>query len=118
MTFASVDDYVASFPSEVQSVLREARARIHARLPDPGDRISYNIACMTSGGRDVVYVAGWKKHIALYPVPDGGPADDEFRARIAPYRSGASTAKFMLNQPVPWDLVEQMADLHLAAMQR
>lgn len=112
-SFASVDDYIASFPPQVQEVLREGRARIHARLPDPADRISYNIACMTSAGRDVVFLAGWKKHISMYPVPDGGP---DYEASVAPYRSGASTVKFMLDKPIPWALVEQITDLQLASL--
>ncbi len=49
-----------------------------------------------------MYFAGWKRHVSVYPIPDG---DATFEAEIAPYRSGASTARFPLGRPIPYDLI-------------
>ena len=41
--FESVDDYISSFPAEVQTILQAARETIHAAAPDLQESISYEI---------------------------------------------------------------------------
>src|SRR5207247_1191338 len=101
-TFASVDDYIASFPSDVQQTLGEIRRTMHAVVPDAGEAISYGIPTITLEGRALVYFAGWKRHVSVYPVPDG---DEDYSATVAPFRSGASTVKFPLTAPIPYDVI-------------
>jgi uncharacterized protein YdhG (YjbR/CyaY superfamily) len=107
-TFATVDDYIASFPPAVREVLNDIRRTMQAVLPDAGETISYNIPTLTLDGRSLVYFAGWKRHVSVYPIPDG---DDAYEAQLAPYRSGASTAKFPLDKPIPLDLVARITKL-------
>ena len=66
--FESVDDYISSFPAEVQTILQAARETIHAAAPDLQESISYGIPTFSVGGRPVVYLGGWKKHITIYPI--------------------------------------------------
>ena len=113
-TFEGVDEYIATFPPATQQVLQGVRRALHAAVPGASERISYNIPTVTLDGRSIVYFAGWKRHISVYPVPDG---DADYEAAIAPYRSGASTAKFPLTKPVPYDLVGHIA-MRLAASHR
>jgi uncharacterized protein YdhG (YjbR/CyaY superfamily) len=110
MTFATVDEYIASFPPDVRSVLEEARRRIHAVVPAAGEAISYGIATFTLDGRYLVYLAGWKRHISVYPVPSG---DEAFEQAIAPYRSAKSTVRFPLNKAVPYELIERVVEVLL-----
>ena len=107
-TFDTVDAYIASFPTATQRVLEDVRRAMHGAVPGAGETISYDIPTLTLEGRPVVYFAGWKRHVSVYPVPDG---DAEFEAALAPYRSGASTAKFPLTEPVPYELISQIATL-------
>jgi uncharacterized protein YdhG (YjbR/CyaY superfamily) len=109
-TFATVDDYIASFPPEVQDVLQDIRRTMHAAVPDAGEAISYGIPALTLHGRSLVYFAGWKRHVSVYPIPDG---DDAYEAQVAAYRSGASTAKFLLGTPAPLDLIARITRLHV-----
>jgi uncharacterized protein YdhG (YjbR/CyaY superfamily) len=110
MTFATVDEYFASFPPEVRSVLEEARRHIRSVVPAAGETISYGIASFTLHDRYLVYLAGWKRHVSLYPVPTG---DAPFEEAIGPYRSAKSTVKFPLNKAVPYDLIERIVELLL-----
>ena len=105
-TFATVDEYIDSFPAETQDVLRRIRRTVHDAVPGADDAISYDIATITLDGRSLVYFAGWKRHVSVYPIPDG---DATFEAEIAPYRSGASTARFPLGRPIPYDLIGRVA---------
>ena len=107
-TFATVDDYIASFPPAVQEVLHDVRRTMHAVWPDAGETISYSIPTLTLNGRSLVYFAGWKRHISVYPIPDG---DDAYEAQLESYRSGASTAKFPLGKPIPLDLIARITKL-------
>ncbi|HCT79211.1 MAG TPA: hypothetical protein DGT23_22160 [Micromonosporaceae bacterium] len=106
--FSTVDEYIRSFPEDVQKVLEEMRRRIHKAVPGSGEKISYQIPTITLDGKYVVYFAGWKQHVSLYPVPAG---DEAFEKKIAPYRAAKGTLKFPLGKPVPYDLVERVAKL-------
>jgi uncharacterized protein YdhG (YjbR/CyaY superfamily) len=110
-TFASVDDYIASFPPAARLVLEEVRRTMHATVAGAGEAIRYNIPTLTLGGRSVVHFAGWKRHVSIYPIPDG---DAAYEAQVAPYRSGASTAKFPLTEPIPVELIARITTLLVA----
>jgi uncharacterized protein YdhG (YjbR/CyaY superfamily) len=112
--FETVDEYIASFPAEVQEVLQEIRRTCHAAVPDAGEMISYGLPTITLGGKYVVYFAGWTHHVSVYPVPDG---DAAFRASLAPYRAAKGTLRFPLGKPVPYGLIGKVAAL-LAVQRR
>jgi uncharacterized protein YdhG (YjbR/CyaY superfamily) len=100
--FQSVDDYIATFAPDVQTVLQAVRDTIHAAAPGATESISYQIPTFSIDGRPIVYLAGWKKHISIYPIPD---LDEKLEPQIAPYLSGKGTAKFGLGKPIPHELI-------------
>ena len=110
--YASVDEYVATFPPAVQEVLEAVRRTVHDALPGVGETISYHMPLFTLEGQGLFFLAGWKRHVSVYPVPE---LDDATAADVAPYLSGASTLKFPLSSPVPLDLVRRVALVHAAA---
>lgn len=107
-TFATVDEYIGSFPDDVRTILEEIRHRIGNAVPLAQETISYQIPTFTLDDGAFVYVAGWKHHVAVYPVP---PGDEAFEQELAPYRSAKGTLKFPLKQPIPYDLIERVAVL-------
>ena len=111
---ATVDDYIATFPTETKAVLSEVRRAIHEVVPGAGERISYGIPTITVADRALVSFAGWKRHVALYPAPSG---DEELQSVLAPYLTGASTVKFPLNDPIPYDVVKQLVRQHVVNRQ-
>ena len=110
--FASVDEYIGSFPADVREVLEEVRRTVRAVVPEAGEKISYQIPTVTLDGKALLYFSGWKEHIALYPIP---PVDDALAAEIEPYRSGKGTLKFPLKQPIPYDLITHLTQASVAA---
>lgn len=108
MTSADVDAYIDSLPDDARPVVAEIRHRIHAALPEAGEKLSYQIAGFTLGGRTVVHVGGWKSHVSVYPVPDAGP---ELAGRLAPYLAGKGTLRFSLREPVPYELIDEVVAL-------
>jgi len=112
--FGSVEEYIGSFPADVQAILEQVRRAILGAVPGAGETISYQIPTITLGGRPLLYFAGWKRHISVYPAPAG---DEVLERRLGPYRSAKSTLKFPLSQPVPYDLIAQVAELSLRQRQ-
>jgi len=107
-TFASVDDYIASFSPDVQRTLEEVRAAIRAAVPGTEERISYGIPTFTLDGRYVVYFSGWKRHVSVYPIPDTS-GDAALERELKPHMAGKGTLKFALDQPMPIELIQRVA---------
>lgn len=107
----SVDDYIQTFPAEMQTILEKVRQAIAAELPDAEQTISYSIPTFKMNGQYLVYFAGWKDHISVYPIPPKG--DKVFQKEIAPFRTGKGTLQFPLDKPIPYDLIRKIAQLHL-----
>lgn len=101
----SVDEYIASFPSEVRPVLGQLRAAILRVAPATVESISYGVPTYKLDGKYLVYFGGWKQHVGIYPVIDIGP---DLEAEVAPYRAAKGTLRFPLKQPVPIELVERV----------
>ena len=108
--FASVDDYIASYHEETRSQLAGVRRTIHEAAPHAAEKISYGMATFTVDGKPLIYYAGWKNHVGLYPVPTGDP---EFEDAIGPYRRAKDTVRFPISRPVPLELISEITDLCL-----
>ena len=87
----TIDDYIAAFPKDVQSQLQQVRRAIAKAAPAAEEAISYRIPTFKIDGRYLIYFAGFKSHIGLYPVHTDGAG---FSAAMARYASGKATLKF------------------------
>jgi uncharacterized protein YdhG (YjbR/CyaY superfamily) len=104
----TIDEYIASCSPDVQATLEAIRRTIRKVLPGAEEAISYQIPTFRLDGGYVVYFAGWKKHVSLYPIPD---ADAELENELAPYKAGKGTLRFPLGKPIPHGLIERVVDL-------
>ena len=115
----TVDEYIAGFPPEVAERLQKIREVIVAEVvrgsgghgsaagaAPPDEKIRYGIAAVMLGGRYALHYAGWKKHIGLYPVP---VFDEPLESEVAPYRSEKDSVVFVNTQPIPYDLIGDIA---------
>jgi uncharacterized protein YdhG (YjbR/CyaY superfamily) len=107
----SIDEYIDTFPEEVQTILKRVRRTIKAAAPEAAEKISYGIPTFTLNGKYLIYFAGWKQHISLYPIPAG---DDAFHQEIAKYISGKGTLKFPIDKPMPLKLITKIVKLKVA----
>lgn len=105
--FKSVDEYIASQPATVKSILKRVRSSIRKALPEAEEVISYQIPAYKLHGARVLYFAGWKRHYSLYPAGERLVA--EFRDELAPYEVNKGTIRFPLSQPVPVKLIGRIA---------
>ena len=68
-----IDEYIARFPSDVQTVLEQVRTIIRQAAPEATETISYQMPAFRQHGI-LVYFAAWKNHIGLYPPISGDTA--------------------------------------------
>lgn len=104
--FATIDDYISTFPDEIQVILEKVRMTLRNAVPSAGEAISYQMPTITLDGKSLVYFAAWKNHIGLYPIP---AADDALEQDVEPYRGAKDAVKFPYGQPIPYDLIERLA---------
>ncbi len=109
--FASIDEYIAAFPDDMQKILKKVRSTIQAAAPEAQETISYEIPTFKLNGKYLIYFAGWKNHISIYPIPSG---DAAFQKAVEPYVSGKGTLKFPVDKLIPYPLITQMVKLQIA----
>jgi len=110
-SFKSVNEYIASFPRDVQKILKQVRATIKAAAPKATEKVSYQIAAFELNSRNLIHYAAWKTHIAIYPIPAGS---DAFNKQVAPYADGKGTLKFPLDKPMPLKLITKIVKYRVA----
>ncbi|HYG58059.1 MAG TPA: DUF1801 domain-containing protein [Symbiobacteriaceae bacterium] len=108
-TAKSIDQYIAEFPAEIQTVLQEMRAIIKESAPGATETISYAIPTFDLNGH-LVHFAGHKTHIGFYPTPSGIEA---FQEELTTYKRAKGSVQFPLDQPLPRDLIRRMVEFRV-----
>ena len=99
----SVEAYLSAQPPAARAMLKELRAIVRRALPGAEERISYQMPAYRIPEGFVVYLGGWKHHVALYPI---GPAAHEvFATELAAHDVDKGTLRFPLGTKVPAKLV-------------
>jgi uncharacterized protein YdhG (YjbR/CyaY superfamily) len=108
--FNSIDEYIATFPAEIQKVLQEIRAVIRAAAPDAEEKISYQMPTFFLKG-NLVHFAAFKKHIGFYPAPTGVEA---FAQELSAYKGAKGSVQFPIDRPMPLDLITKIVKYRAA----
>lgn len=100
----TTDEYIASFPKKVQSVLEELRQAIREAAPNAKEVISYHMPAFKQKGI-LVWFAAFKNHIGFFPRAS---AIEAFKNKLAPYKTSKGTVRFPIDQPLPVDLIKEI----------
>jgi uncharacterized protein YdhG (YjbR/CyaY superfamily) len=98
---ATIDEYIANFPQDIQEILEKIRTVIKDAAPNAEEKISYQMPTFFLNG-NLVHFAAFKKHIGLYPTPSGV---EEFQQELSPYLKAKGSIQFPLDKPIPYDLI-------------
>lgn len=109
-SFTSIDEYIATFPAEIQKILQEFRAVVHETAPQAAEKISYQMPTFALNG-NLVHFAAFKKHIGFYPTPSGTEA---FQQELSAYKTAKGSIQFPLDQPMPWELIRKIVAFRVA----
>ena len=105
----SIDEYISTFPVEVQAKLNELRNTIHAVAPQATEKISWQMPTFYLYG-NLVHFAAFSKHIGFYPGANG---IERFLPKMEQYKTSKGAVQFPLNQPLPLDLVREIVAFRL-----
>lgn len=108
--FASIDEYIATFPKETQKLLKDLRAAIKTSAPNAEEKFSYGIPTFFLNG-NLVHFAAFKTHIGFYPAPSGIEA---FKEELSTYKQAKGSVQFPLDKPLPLKLVGKIVKFRVA----
>jgi len=108
--FASVDRYICSYPGELRKKLRELRKFIKKRAPGARERISYGIPAFFLK-RNLVYFAGFSKHIGFYP---GARAVEAFKNQLSKFKHAKGSIQLPADGPLPFGLIGKILEFKIA----
>ena len=103
--FATIDEYIASLPPDVQEKLQGIRAVIRKAAPEAEEAIRYGIPTFRQNGSNLVHFAAFKDHLSFFPTSSGVA---KFQEELSSYKLSKGTVQFPLNGPVPHDLVDRI----------
>lgn len=104
ISIKTVDDYIRSFPEEVQLILEKVRATIRQAAPEATETIKYAMPTYVYNG-NLVHFAAYKNHIGFYPAPVG---IESFQKELSVYKGGKGSVQFPIDQPMPLDLIARV----------
>ena len=106
----SIDEYIATFPKDIQNILQELRAAIKAAAPNAEEKISYQMPTFFLNG-NLVHFAAFKKHIGFYPTPSG---IETFQKELSVYEGAKGSVQFPLDKPMPLKLIIRIVKFRVA----
>lgn len=108
--FNTIDEYIASFPPQVQKILEDVRAVIRAAAPQAQEKISYQMPTFFLNG-NLVHFAAFKNHIGFYPAPRG---IEQFKDELSKYKGAKGSVQFPIDEPMPLELISRIVKFRAA----
>ena len=105
----NIDEYIASFPLEIQESLIQIRNTIKQIVPQAEETISYSMPTFKLNG-NIVYYAAFKNHIGFYALPQGNEA---FKKELQEYKTGKGSIQFPIDKPLPMDLIKRIVEFRV-----
>jgi uncharacterized protein YdhG (YjbR/CyaY superfamily) len=102
--YKDMDEYIATFPKEVQAILEKLRATIRRAAPNAEETISYQLPTFTLEG-NLVHFGAFKKHIGFFPASSG---IEKFKEEFYCYKGSRGSVQFPLDKPVPFGLISRI----------
>jgi uncharacterized protein YdhG (YjbR/CyaY superfamily) len=109
--YKTIDEYIKSFPPDIQQILERMRQTIRRAAPDATEAISYRMPAFKEKGI-LAWFAAFRDHVSFFPTASGVEA---FENELKPYITGKGTVQFPLDKPIPFDLVEKVVRFRVEA---
>lgn len=100
----TIDEYIVTFPEDVQKRLEKIRQTIRKAAPEAKEVISYQMPAFRQNGI-LVHFGAFTNHISFFPTPSAIVA---FEKELQPYETSKGTIKFPLDKPIPFDLITKV----------
>ncbi|HAN20096.1 MAG: hypothetical protein A2Y15_05380 [Clostridiales bacterium GWF2_36_10] len=104
MDIITIDEYIATFPTEIQERMQTLRKTIKEAAPKATEKISWEMPTFVLHG-NLVHFAGFKNHIGFYPAPS---AIEAFKDELSAYKNAKGSVQFPHTKPIPYELVSRI----------
>jgi uncharacterized protein YdhG (YjbR/CyaY superfamily) len=102
--FKTIDEYISTFPKDVQKILQKIRETIHKAAPRATEVISYGVPAFKQNSV-LVYFAAFKNHIGFYPTAN---PIKMFSKELTAYETSKGTIRFPLKRKIPLSLITRI----------
>src|SRR5688572_33000856 len=106
----NIDEYIGTFPADVQELLEDMREIIRKAAPKAEEAIKYAMPTFTLNGSNLVHFAAYKNHLGFYPAPRGL---EPFRKELEKYGGSKATVQFPLDKSLPHTLITKIVKLRV-----
>ena len=103
---ATVDEYIAGYPAEVQVRLRWLRSVVREIAPSASEGISYGMPAYKDGGV-LIYFGAFKDHVGIYGA---GGAAEAFATELKGRVTTKGSIQFRHDEPFPEDLLRRVVE--------
>ena len=100
----NIDEYIASFPPDIQKRIVQMRKTIVKAAPKAEEVISYSMPAFKLNGM-LVWFAAHTAHIGFYPMATGIAA---FKKELSVYKSARGSVQFPFDKPIPVGLITKI----------
>lgn len=107
--FKNIDEYIATFPKEIQVKLTSIREFIIANFPEVSEAISYAMPTFRLNG-NLVHFAGYKNHIGFYP---GSSGVANFLDKLTEYKTSKGAIQFPIEASIPFNLIKEIIEFRI-----
>ena len=102
--YKTIDEYIESFPKNVQDILKQLRSIIKESAPLFQETINFGIPTFKLNG-NLVHFAVYRTHIGFYPTPSAILA---FKKELSLYKQAKGSVKFPIDKSLPLDLIKKI----------
>lgn len=101
----TIDEYISTFPKEVQVKLEKIRQTIRKEAPDAHEEIKWSRPAYSDEERILVMFAAFKHHIGFYITPSTLEA---FEEQLSTFKTGKGSIQFSYKKPLPVELIREL----------
>ena len=111
---ATIDEYIAAQPEEIQPVLMKIRDTIRGAAPGAIEKMSYQMPTFWLN-ENLIHFAAFSKHIGIYP---GDMTDSPFDERLEGYKRTKGAIQFPLDRPFDYELLTDITRWRVACVKK
>ena len=98
----TVQEYISTFPAQIQERMLQLRALIIEHAPEASESISYGMPAYKTFGKPLIYFSAYEHHLGLYATPSG---HQQFKEALSVYKQGKGSVQFPHHESLPLKLI-------------